>query len=287
MDEITASPSDDVPNLQRTVQRNLGRCLLQLQQYEKLLKVMVSHNELNGPMDQMHAIREQKTSSVQQQTMGTLVNMLTESYLTSPGADQKTSQSKTDIADQNWASYRFQLEMPSEHYEMTKSALRELVVLRNAMVHNFIDQYDLWSAEGCAAADDFLKESYKTIHLHYLNLRDWAKSMFDARTAMASWLDSQGYEDMLESIRANTSVNRPGNEICRCLHEAQAKLGEHGWTHLGKAIRWIANCYPDQTPERYGFKSWKQVLHESGQFEIRNARADNQPTVAWYRCKAP
>ncbi|NMY53204.1 hypothetical protein [Pseudomonas sp. WS 5011] len=37
MDEIIPLPSDPVPDLQRTVQRKLGRCMLQLQQYERLL----------------------------------------------------------------------------------------------------------------------------------------------------------------------------------------------------------------------------------------------------------
>ena len=37
MDEITPPPSDPVPDHQRTVQRKLGLCMLQLQQYERLL----------------------------------------------------------------------------------------------------------------------------------------------------------------------------------------------------------------------------------------------------------
>ena len=284
--EISTNPPDDVPNLQRVVQRKLGRCLLHLQQYEKLLKAMVSHSELSGPASQMHAIREQEIGSVQQQTLGTLVKMLTESYLTSPMVEEAMSQAGTDSTDQSWVSFRFRVEISSERYDTTKIALKELVALRNTMVHHFIDQFDLWSAVGCSAADEYLEESYKTIHQHYLNLRDWAKSMSEAQTAMASWLDSQDCEDSLESAWANATGNRPESEICRSLHEAEIKLGEEGWTHLGAAIQWIARSYPEQKPERYGFKSWKQLLHESEQFEIRNARAHNQPTVVWYRSKA-
>ena len=39
-----------MPCLQREVQRLLGRCLLRLQQYERLLKALVAHHELAGPM---------------------------------------------------------------------------------------------------------------------------------------------------------------------------------------------------------------------------------------------
>lgn len=42
MDEITLLPSDPGPNLQRTVQRKLGRYMFQLHQYDRLLKAMVA-----------------------------------------------------------------------------------------------------------------------------------------------------------------------------------------------------------------------------------------------------
>lgn len=62
MDEITTLPLDPVPDLQRTVQRKLGRCMLQLQQYELLLKAMVAHSELSGPPERLEAIRDAKVA---------------------------------------------------------------------------------------------------------------------------------------------------------------------------------------------------------------------------------
>ena len=62
MDEIIPLPLDPVPDLQRTVQRKLGRCMLQLQQYERLLKAMVAHSELSGPPERLQAIRDEKVA---------------------------------------------------------------------------------------------------------------------------------------------------------------------------------------------------------------------------------
>ena len=287
MDENTTIPSDDVPDLQRIVQRKLGRCLLRLQQYERLLKVIVAHGELSGPADRLHTIREQTIACAQKKTMGTLVGMLTESFLTLPPPNEEESQTENDAGDQTWFSYRYQLEMPAEHYEATKVALKELVDLRNELVHHFLERFDLWSESGCQAANGFLEESYETINRHYLNLQCWVKSMDEARAEMVSFMQSQAFRDVfIDGIREDGSIYWPGSGICRCFREAETKLAEGGWTRLEAAIRWMGSAYPEQTPKRYGCSRWRHALHESRQFEIRKSKADNERTAVWYRSKA-
>lgn len=278
-----ATPSDALPRLQRKVQRKLGRCLLQLQQYEKLLKAMVSRHEVSGPLDQLEAIREKMANAVQQKTLGTLMGMLTDTYMTSPVVGDRPQSAQVETDDQTWFSYRHELQMPSENYEMTKVALRELVGLRNQLVNHFIDRFDLWSVDGCSTADEFLEESYKTIHQHYLNLRDWAKGMNEAQETLALWLQSPAADGIFDAGSIHGSVDGSDHGIYACLKEAEAKFAEGGWTHLGCAIRWIASCYPEQTPKRYGYSSWRQILHESKQFETRIDRAGREPAVVWYR----
>ncbi|WP_349735980.1 OST-HTH/LOTUS domain-containing protein [Pseudomonas jessenii] len=286
MDEVTAVPSDDVPDLQPIVQRKLGRCLLRLQQYERQLKAIVAHCELTGPADRLSIIREQKVACAQNKTMGTLVGMLTESFLTPPHPNEEESQTETDVGDQIWLRHRYQLEMTAEHYEAMKADLKELVDLRNNLVHHFIERFDLWSESGCQAADGFLEESYEAINRHCLNLQCWAKTI-DVAAAKVAWLmPSQAFEDaLIDGIREDGSVYWPGSGICRCLREAETKLAEGGWTRLEAAIRWIGGTYPEQAPKRYGCSSWRHVLHESQQFEIRKSQADNERTAVWYRSK--
>ncbi|MNM50695.1 hypothetical protein D3C81_617440 [compost metagenome] len=284
MDEITTMPADDIPDLQPVVLRKLGRCLLRLQQYERLLKVTVAHAELSGPADRLHTIREQKIACVEKKTMGMLVGMLTESFLIQSPQNEEV-QTEADAGDQIGFSYRNQLVMSAEHYEATKVAIKELVDLRNKLVHHFIEHFNLWSESGCQAADGFLEESYQTINRHCLNLQCWAKTMVEAAAKMASFIQSQTFEDVLDGIRVDGSVDWPGSGICSCLCEAEVKLAETGWTRLEAAIRWINDAYPEQTPKRYGCNSWRHVLHESRQFEIRKSQADNEQTTVWYRSK--
>ncbi|MCP1517885.1 hypothetical protein J2Y74_002195 [Pseudomonas migulae] len=285
MDEVTTAPSDDVPATQHIVQRKLGRCLMRVQQYERQLKAIVAHCELTGPADQLSSIRDQKVECAKKKTMGTLIGMLTESFLTQPPPNEEESQTEADVGDQIWLRHRYQLEMTAEDYEAMKADLKELVDLRNSLVHHFIERFDLWSESGCQAADGFLEESYETINRHCLSLQCWVKNMIEAQAKMASFIQSQAFEDVLDGIRVDGSVDWPGSGICRCLREAETNFSEDGWTRLEASIRWIGGTYPEQTPERYGCSSWRRVLRESMQFEIRKFQADNERTAVWYRSK--
>jgi hypothetical protein len=44
-----ATNDRDLPAQHREVQRLLGRCLLRLQQYERLMKAIVAYHNLSGP----------------------------------------------------------------------------------------------------------------------------------------------------------------------------------------------------------------------------------------------
>ncbi|MNM77302.1 hypothetical protein D3C81_891500 [compost metagenome] len=96
------------------------------------------------------------------------------------------------------------------------------VDLRNKLVHHFIEHFDLWSESGCQAADGYLEESYQTINRHCLNLQCWARTMVEARVKMASFIQSQAFEDALDGIREDGSVDWPGSGIYFCLREAEA-----------------------------------------------------------------
>lgn len=177
-------------------------------------------------------LEEQKIACAQKKTMGTLVGMLTESFLTQSPQNEE-SQTEADAGDQIWFSYRHQLEMPAEHYEATKVAIKELVDLRNKLAHHFIEHFDLWSESGCQPADGFLEESSETINKHCLTLQCWAKAMDEARAKMALLVQSQAFSDELfDGIWGDGSVNWPGSGICCCLREAETKFAEDGWTRL-------------------------------------------------------
>lgn len=271
--------------LQRDVQRKLGRCLLRLQQYEILLKAVVAHGDIAGPPAELQSVRDAQVASAQKKTSGTLVGMLTERHLTSADEDDSTDEPQGDGG--MWFRFRYQVGLDANQHQATTAALKELVDLRNELVHHFLQRFNIWEPQGCMAADAYLDASYETIDGHYLTLRGWAQGMDEARAATAQFMRTAAFEDMLvNGIAPDGSVDWPASGAVRCLREAETQFATNGWTLLNTATTWIRAQHPGQHPQRYGCGSWRQVIHESQQFEIRRMVNTEQGCgEVWYRSR--
>src|SRR3546814_10988678 len=71
---------DDIATPQREVQRLLGRCLIRIQQYERLLKAIVALQEISGPTQTLpHAI-DARRAETSDKTLGPLTGRLLGRY---------------------------------------------------------------------------------------------------------------------------------------------------------------------------------------------------------------
>ncbi len=276
----------DVQTQQREVQRLLGRCLLRLQQYERLMKAIVAHHDISGPAHALEEIRAARVEDTFTKTLGTLVRQLFGSFVVTEGADTAADDTADEPVDVIHFATRIQLSLSAEHYARTQSNLKELVRLRNNLVHHFIDQHDLWSTDGCLTARDALVAAYEHIDKSYEQLRGWAEHMDEARRQAAEFLQSDaGHDFMVNGIFPDGTVNWPAAGIVRALREAANELALDGWTPIAAAGRWITERSPEQQPSKYGCVSWRQVLHESRLFELLYRNVDGQ-RAACYRVRA-
>jgi hypothetical protein len=262
-----------LPELQRAVQHKLGGCLLRLQQYELLLKAMVANTEVAGPPAKLESLRDEQIACAHKKTLGGLVGMLTGGYLSSDDSTVSDSPPSEEPSDNGiWFSVQHRMVMDAERYEATKAGLKELVDLRNELVHHLLQRFDLGQMARCEAAVAYLDHSRGTIDAHYLTLREWAEQMERTRALAASFMDSPSFKDMLiDGIAPDGQVHWPMSGIVDSLREAEAALsqsGPEGWTELNAAIAWQRQHAPEQTPTRYRCSSWRHVLHESRQFEV-------------------
>ena len=260
---------------QHEVQRKLGRCMLRLQQYERLLKTMVAGMAVKGPIERFQAAQDQKLVDMRTKTLGTLVGMFTGNHLTpalsdveaGPDDDTGTGVQSIDVA---WASIRFNISMSPERYAQSKDSLAELVALRNELVHHLIERFDIFDENGCRAALTHLDACYEQIDAHFERLKDWAKSLAETQALASSFLQSKSFEDMfVHGINPDGSVYWMRSTIVECLHQAETACQVGGWTSLDAAIEFISKENRDQVPSRYGCKTWRQVLRKSGLFELR------------------
>ncbi|MEK0267725.1 hypothetical protein QT383_17805 [Stenotrophomonas rhizophila] len=226
------------------LQRKLGRCLLRLQQYEILLKALVAHGDISGPPAELQSAKDAQMACAQKKTLGTLVGMLTERHLTSVYEEDSAYEPKDDGG--MWFRLRFQLGLDSSQHQATTVELKELVDLRNELVHHFLQRFNIWDHQGCIAAESYLDASFETIDGHYLTSRGWAQGMEEARALMASFMSTAAFEDLLvNGIAANGTVV---SGAVRCLREAETRFATQGWTLLNTATAWIAYNTPTSIP---------------------------------------
>jgi OST-HTH/LOTUS domain len=282
---MTASLDEAVDALQRDVQRLLGRCMLRLQQYEWLLKTIVAHGEISGPVRDLEAIRVARVESAARKTLGTLIGEFLGSSLVSGEAQDRPEAEGEGPGDLPFVSIRIGLRFHLEDFADAEADLKDLVLLRNMLVHHFIELHDPWTAEGCRRAQEALAADYHRIDQSYERLREWAKDMEQSRQQLQDVARSAAFRDLVvDGIAPDGSVVWPSSGIVRALEEAAELLAIDGWAGVSDAGRWIAEKYPHQTPARYGCKSWRQVVHQSRMFDLQRRGTGNQ-RAARYRLR--
>ena len=282
---MTAPPDDTVQALQRDVQRLLGRCMLQLQAYERQLKAIVAHTRFSFGSRTLDTAQKERVAATARKTLGTLVGELLGSYLVADEIAAQASAEDDAPEEEMWIEARFCFSLTAEDLARIEHGLRELVLLRNDLVHHFIDQHDVWSPDGCRAAQDVLVAAYDRIVLHYQELQTWAKSLDEGLRQHREFLGSHVSRDFIVyGIAPDGTVHWPDSGIVKALREEASELTVEGWTSVESAGRWIAERYPALLPAKYRCRSWRQVVHESGLFDLcymdRGGRR-----AAWYRVK--
>jgi hypothetical protein len=276
-----------------SVQLKLGGCLIRLQQYELLLKRILPHISYFGELTGLPAKLEENSKSLESKTLGTLVSMFSGTCLSSQDSIVPSEDMWAELPNSNgWVHHQVQLVFDAERYEFIKTGLKDLVTLRNDLVHHFVRLFDLNHSDGCAAAELYLDTSYRTIDAHYATLSGWAKSMGDLRTLLASTVQSSAFENFIDGIGTDGSIDWPRSGIVQGLRDAEVELAMSSWVPLESAIAWMRRKAPEQTLRRYGCSSWRQVLHESKQFEVMKGTPSellNSNTLVasmvWYRSR--
>ncbi len=273
---------EDQQILQQEVQRLQGRCLLRLQQYERLIKAMVAHHRLSGPIHDLEQTRAKQIDDTARKTLGILVGDLLGSYVVAGEIDPSEETTTNSPMGVNWFAMQMTLGLPEAELVRVESELREMVLLRNNLVHHFIDQHDLGSSDGCRGAQDALVTAYSCIDQHFGQLREWAELMEKSRQALSEVMQSEEFKEVfVNGIAPDAKVNSEASGIVGALREAFGALASGEWAPVAEAGRWIAERYPEQLPAKYGYSSWRQVVHKTPILELRYLEVDGQRTACY------
>jgi hypothetical protein len=281
---MATAVDDDIATQQHQVQRLLGRCLLRLQQYERLLKAVVAEHDLSGTLRTFESNRAARIGAASTRTLGQLAEEMFGAVVFAVEADDPAC--GDGAGDEVWIRARVRMQLSEPEYAAQRAEMKQLVGLRNRLVHHFIEDHDLWTVAGCQAAQQALVDAYGRIDQHVQRLGRWAMEMQQARQQMAALIQTDAVTDyVVDGIMPDGSVFWPGAGIVQALRAAAGELGHDGWTRVADAGAWITSRHPGQLPARYRCRSWRHALHESGLFELRRREVDGQRST-WYRERA-
>jgi hypothetical protein len=206
VDEVTAERQGDV-------QRKLGRFLIRVQQYERLLKALVIDSEHEGNVDTMLVFKEERVKRFATKSLGMVVEELTKSYIQlSRPADEETPDDEPDGlgADKPYFRFKAGIEMDAESLVRTKADLENLVELRNGVVHHLIEKFNVWTLDGCDAAIAHIDAAFATVDAAFSSLKQWAHTAEEARALHIQFMQSSEFLNMLtHSVMPDgTSIGR-------------------------------------------------------------------------------
>lgn len=262
-----------LPAARHAVEHLFGQCLLRLQTNELLMKSIVARHQLSIPTTGVEEAQADRAAEIGRKTMGLLVNEMMGSFLLSEGQESM----REDRGDAPSIASKFTIAFPAEEFARIEAEHRDLVRLRNTLVHHFLEQHDLRTTDGCLTAQQTLTSILDRVTRAYEELRCWVSDMERTRKVLTDHLASPDLRDLVVHGRVPWHITT----ITQALHEAAMELAS-GWAPVDTATCWITEHYPEEQPEGYGCRSWRQVIHETGLFDLQVRKVDGR-RQAWYR----
>lgn len=264
------------------MQRQLGRCLLRLQQYERLIKGIVATHEISVTSRTPESSLPIQRDAVANDTLGVAVRKLFGSYVYREG-DTPVDKEPAYIEGTISFHTKMRLMLRSDDYDLAEQEASTLVQLRNRLVHHFIERHDVWTEKGCSSAIADLSDAYAHIERCMTRLRQWAEWLDDCRGNLAEALASDVFLDAaVLGILPDGTVAWEYAAVVEHLCKAWEAIGQNGWAGVHEAGAWVLSANPRLTPERHGCRNWRHVLSESRRFDIQYFRIDDR-RVAHYR----
>lgn len=262
------------------IEHLFGQCLLRFQAFELLMKAIVAEHRISDSIAQPGDALTRHIDDTRRKTMGQVVGDMMGSFLVPQG--QEGMSDETD--ETSFVSFvtRVQLVLPSDEFARIEAEHRALVTLRNSLIHHFVEEHDLGSEAGRHRAGQALVMARDRVTRAYHDLGKFALESDAARKAMAETLARPEMRDWIVSGRPHW----PATIIVQALRNAFTALAENGWTSVDAAADWITTNYPGESPEGYGCRSWRQVIHDSGLFELQLRKTDGR-RQALYRTRIP
>lgn len=263
--------------------RLLGKCLVQAQAVELLLKRLLAVRTFGGTVEELEEQLAARHADYQTNTLGTLVKEVLGSYLV-PEDYEAPQAPEPPPSARGFMHVHHVLTMSDERLVEMRQLFTRLVGTRNDVVHHLAERFPLRTDEGLTQALDYVGNFEKTLDEVWLEVKSWAESHEKVTRLQAEFAESPEFQNLVfDGIRPDGTVDWQSAGIVRGLRSASAELRQGGWTPLDDAVQWMRREAPTQIPSRYNCTTYRQAIHESGAFEVKRERGVDGATTFLFR----
>ncbi len=141
---------------QEDVQLRLGKCLIQIQVVECMLKRLLAVRSFGGAVDTLEKQLAARHLDYKTNTLGTLVKVLLLDFALPVGKEPPPAEEDPNC-DKPQFHFRMTMQFPEENLADISQSLGNLVAYRNNVVHHLLELHPLSTAESCHEAVDYLE----------------------------------------------------------------------------------------------------------------------------------
>ncbi|MBO0407916.1 hypothetical protein [Aeromonas hydrophila] len=176
-----------------------GRCLLNLQQFELLLKRVLPVLKMEGNIDTLEDNRKLDAQALSLRMLGQLIG----EFVTRMGESKNEPELDAGI-DLPYIRFKFELGNIEAHCER----LRNLLGMRNELAHHFLETFPLNSDENCESALIHLAHISVKIEENRLAFRAMLKAFEEGHNYLCQLLSSDAGMSLLFGEELSESSDR-------------------------------------------------------------------------------
>lgn len=176
-----------------------GRCLLNLQQFELLLKRVLPSLKMEGNIDTLEGNRKLDAQALSRRMLGQLIG----EFVNRMGERKNEPELDAKI-DKPYIHFKFELGNIEEHC----LRLQNLLEMRNELVHHFLETFPLNSDENCESALIHLAHISMKIEENRLAFRAMLRAFEEGRNYLYQLLSSDAGMSLLFGEELSESSDR-------------------------------------------------------------------------------
>ncbi|WP_394755318.1 hypothetical protein [Rhodoferax sp.] len=198
---------DELRKAQDDVQLRLGKCLVQIQVFEYMLKRLLAVRSFGGAIDTLEMQLATRHQDYKTNTLGTLVKELLMVFALPVGKEPPPAKEDPNC-DKPQLHFSMSMQFPEEKLADISQSLGNLVVFRNNVVHHLLELHPLRTTEGCQQAVHYLEDFAALTAHHRKQLEEWAEVHDKAKQKMSEFIQSPAYKNLLiDGITANDTFS--------------------------------------------------------------------------------